>query len=41
MQACANSRVLAPEAGAELVKALCETVEMFASKLDMALSRPL
>ncbi|GIJ98274.1 nonribosomal peptide synthase [Aspergillus viridinutans] len=41
MQVCANSRVLAPDAGKELVKALCETLELFADNLDMVLPLPL
>jgi hypothetical protein len=40
MQVCANSRVLAPDAGKALVKALCETLEMFANNLDMVLPLP-
>jgi hypothetical protein len=41
MQVCANSGVLAPDAGRELVECLCETLEMFASNLDMILPLPL
>ncbi|GFG16853.1 nonribosomal peptide synthetase 12 [Aspergillus udagawae] len=40
MQVCANSRVLAPDSGKALVKALCETLEMFANDLDMVLPLP-